>query len=81
MERDLATRLETIQIEATEIDCRRRSCKLELQASDIDALSAAIARLEEPSGLAGVVDGIVITAPESLGATGVRAIVYAEVDR
>jgi hypothetical protein len=82
MEKDLGARLEAMQLEATDVECRERSCKLELQAKDLDAVAAAIARLEEPepAGLVGVVDGIVVSAPETLG-DAVRVVIYATVER
>jgi hypothetical protein len=83
MEKDLGARLEAMQLEATDVECRERSCRLELQAKDLDAVSAAIARLEEPepAGLVGVVDGIVVTAPENLPTGAVRVVIYASVER
>jgi len=82
MQRQLATRLAPLGIQTTAIDCRSRSCRLEVTAADLDALSAAISRLGEPGGLVGLADGMVVSAPEPLSdGSAVRANAYAEFDR
>ncbi|MCB9561363.1 MAG: hypothetical protein H6709_19165 [Kofleriaceae bacterium] len=63
-----------------EVRCRSQRCRITADG-DEDAVGRAIARLEEPGGLAGLADALVVAATEPTADGGLHLVVYAYFER
>jgi hypothetical protein len=63
------------------VSCRTRRCEVRAVAGSEQALAAALARFEEPGGLYGYADGMVVGAIEPVPGGTYQLTVFAEFDR
>ncbi len=63
------------------VECRAQRCQITVQGDGSDVIGAVIANLEEASGLDGLADAMILTAPEPLPGGALRLRVYAIFER